>query len=110
MQNNIETRKIPKQNLIIILIVIVLGIFSYFIAKNGKTSKVTKILYSLNYKNINNIKVYGVTKVEDENTRIQGYKYFVIFTDKTTKKECRGFVMKDFKQNVKKDISCKDKK
>jgi hypothetical protein len=108
MENNIPTRQIPKKSLYIIAILILLGIATFFLTQDGKSKKVTKILHKVGYKNVKDVKVYGVTKVEDKDTRIQGFKYFVIFKDIDNNQECRGFVSQDFKRNTKKDISCKD--
>ena len=102
-------RKIPKKTIFYIIILVVLGIATYFMTEYGKSQKVTKILNDLAYKNINNVKVYGITKVEDKVTRIQGFKYFVKFNDNSTHKQCKGFVYKDFKRKLNKDIICKEK-
>jgi hypothetical protein len=110
MENNIETRTIPKKSLIIIAILVLLGIATFYMTQNGKAQKVSKILHTVGYTNISDVKVYGVTKVENKDTKIQGFKYFVIFQDLSNKQECRGFILKDFKRNVIKDISCKDNK
>ena len=108
MENTIQKREIPKKSFIIIVILVLLGVATFFITENGKSQKVAKILHSIGYKNIDDVTVYGVTKVENRDTKIQGFKYFVIFQDLDKNQECRGFVMKDFKRKVKEDISCKD--
>ena len=102
-----EKRKIPLKSYVTMVILIVLGIFAYFAVEQGKASKVTKILYRLGYKKVSDVKVYGITKVEDMKTKIRGIRYFVIFKDIQTNRYCRGFVLKDFKNNVKQDITCK---
>ena len=102
------TRQIPKKTILYIVILVILGIAIYFMTQYGKSQKVSKILNDLDYKNISDVKVYGVTKVEDKVTRIQGFKYFVKFTDNTNNKLCKGFVYKDFKRKINKDITCKD--
>ena len=110
MDNKIQTRAIPTKSFVIIAILILLGVATYFITQNGKAQKVTKILHEVGYTSVSDVKVYGVTKVENKDTKIQGFKYFVIFIDDSTKQECRGFVLKDFKRKTAKDISCGDKK
>jgi len=110
MDNKIQTRAIPKKSFVIIAILILLGVATYYITRNGKTQKVTKILHDVGYTQVSNVKVYGVTKVENKDTKIQGFKYFVIFTDDLTKQECRGFVLKDFKRKTAKDLNCGEKK
>jgi len=104
-----ETRKIPLKSFIIMTIISILGVATYFITENGKSAKVTRILNEVGYTNIKNVKVYGITKVENKDTRIQGYKYFTIFINKDNQ-ECRGFIMKNFKNKIIKDISCKGEK
>ncbi len=103
-----ETRPIPKSTMIYMVILVILGILTYFLTQNGKSQKVTRILNQLGYTKVANVKVYGITKVEDEVTRVQGFKYFVKFEDLLAHKACKGFVYKDFKQKVDKDIICKD--
>ncbi|HIP12183.1 MAG TPA: hypothetical protein EYG73_05625 [Arcobacter sp.] len=110
MDNKIQTRAIPKKSFVIMAILILLGAATFFMTENGKAQKVTRILTQLGYTNVSNVKVYGTTKVENKDTKIQGFKYFVIFTNLNTKQECRGFVLKDFKRKTAEDISCGDKK
>ena len=110
MQDSIQTRKIPTKSLIIMFILIILGIGTFFITKSGKEAKAIKILHKLGYQQIINVKVFGVTKVEDKNTRVQGFRYFVTFENKQKNQLCRGFILQDFKRKVDQDISCKDKK
>ena len=110
MEKTIQTRKLPKKSLIIITILILLGIATFFLTENGKSQKVSKILNTLGYNNIKDVKVYGVTKVENKDTRVQGFKYFVVFKDLSANQECKGFILKDFKRNSEKDIICTDMK
>jgi len=104
-----ETRPIPLKSYIIMGILVILGIAVYFITQNGKLIKATRILKTLGYNNISNVKVYGKAKVEDKITRIQGFKYFVTFTDNKNR-ECRGFILKTFNNKTAQDIDCKDTK
>jgi len=110
MNTEIQTRSIPKKSFIIIAILVLLGVATFFITQNGKAQKVTKILIEMGYTNISDVKVYGVTKVENKDTKIQGFKYFVIFKNLETTQECRGFVLKDFKRKTAEDLICGDKK
>ena len=110
MDNKIQTRAIPKKSFVIMIILILLGIATYFITQNGKAQKVTKILKEVGYTNVSNVKVYGVTKVENKDTKIQGFKYFVIFNDLETNQQCKGFVLKDFKRKTAKDLICGEEK
>jgi len=107
MENNIEVRKISKKTWIWISIIIILGAISFFIVENGKSGKAEKVLNELGYTEISNVKVYSITQVENIDTKIQGYKYFVKFRDNKEDKECKGFILKDFKHNVDKDLDCK---
>jgi hypothetical protein len=106
LEEKIEVRKINKNMSIVIGIIILLGIAVFFMVENGKSSKAKKILIELGYKNIGNVEVYSVTQVENVDTKIQGYKYFVKFKDLEQNKECKGFILKDFKHNIDKDVVC----
>lgn len=107
MNEQVKVRKISTTTYIYMAIIVILGILGFLLAQGGKASKAKAILEQLGYKNIKNIKVYGVHKVEDMDTKMQGYKHFVTFTDLSTNKKCRGFIYKDFKRNVKQDVTCK---
>ena len=106
MQNSLQTRAIPKKSLIIMAILVLAGIATFFLTEKGKSQKVTRILYKVGYTDVKDVKVYGITKVENKDTRVQGFKYFVIFTDNKTNQKCRGFVLQDFKKNTADDITC----
>ena len=105
MEENIQVRKLPKSSYILIFLTVIFGIVGFYIAQIGKNEKAKKILVKLGYKNISNVKAYSKKEVEDRVTKIRGIKYFVTFD--YDKKECRGFIYKDFKGNVKKDLTCK---
>ena len=102
-----KVRKLPKKTIIYVAILGILGIFTLFIVSSGQAGKVTKILYKLGYKNVSNVKVYAHHEFVREDMNIKGYKYTVSFINKDTNKECKGFVLKDFKRNVEKDLICK---
>ena len=104
---NNEVRQLPKKTIIYIGILIFLGFVWFSLVTSGKSTKVTKILYTLGYKNISNVKVYGKQEFIRDDVNIKGYKYTVRFKNLTTNEECNGFVLKDFKNNVEKDLTCK---
>jgi hypothetical protein len=103
---NNQTRPIPKKTVVAIAIIIVLGIAFYFINESGKSLKATKVLAKIGYKNINNISVAKITKFNNEETNIQGYRYTVKFHNIDTNENCRGFMWADFKKNIIHDIDC----
>jgi hypothetical protein len=105
--DKIKVRKLPKKTKIIFFILIIISILVYFSQKNGKEIKAFKILNKIGYSNIVNLKVYSKTQVEDKITRIQGYKYFVIFKNQDNNKTCRGFIYRNFKNKTAQDLSCK---
>lgn len=107
MNKNIEVRKIPKKTFFYIGIVAVIGVLSVFIVKDGKSQKATKILTELGYTKVSDVSVFAKTKFLNENTNIKGYQYFLKFTDLITNKECRGFIVKDFKGKLAEDLTCK---
>lgn len=107
MENNIEVRKIGRKTWIWIGVIILLGLATFIIVENGKASKAEKVLKELGYEQISDVKVYSITQVENIDTKVQGHKYFVKFKDLKENKECKGFILKDFKHNVDKDLICK---
>ena len=106
MSEQIEVRKIGLKTYIYMGIIVVLGILGFILAEAGKSTKAKEILHNLGYKSVKNVQVYSKHKVEDIDTKIQGYKYFVKFINLDNNKECKGFVYEDFKHNVKQDINC----
>lgn len=106
MEENIEVRKISPKMIIMMVLIIILGIVVFFVVENGKSAKATKVLNELGYSNVEDVRVYSITDVENMDTRIQGKKYFVKFKDLQTNQECKGFILKDFKHHVDKDLIC----
>jgi hypothetical protein len=107
MNKQIEIRKIPKKTFFYIGIVVIVGLVSIFLIKDGKARKATKILTELGYTKVSDVSVFAKTKFLNENTNINGYQYSLKFTDLITNKECRGFIVKDFKGKVAQDLNCK---
>jgi len=101
-----EVRKIPKKTMIIIGSLIVLGIISFFLASAGKATKATKILATLGYENVSNVRVYATQEFLREDINVKGMKYTVSFFNNVTNEECKGFILKDYKKNVEKDLLC----
>jgi len=101
-----EVRRLPKKTIIIMIILVILGVIWFFLVAYGQSAKVEKILYTLNYKNVSDVKVYAYHKFVREDINTEGFKYTVSFTDNDKKESCKGFVLKDFKRNVTKDLIC----
>ena len=101
-----EVRKMPKKTVFLMIGLVVLGIVWYFLVANGQSGKVTKILHKLGYDKVVDVKVYANHQFLREDINVKGYKYTVSFTDLKTNEECKGFVLKDFKRNVDKDLIC----
>ncbi len=101
-----EIRRLPKKTVIYLTILGLLGVVWYFAVASGQSSKVTKILYKLNYQNVSDVKVYAKHEFIREDINIKGYKYTVSFINLDTNEACKGFVLKDFKRNVTKDLLC----
>jgi len=104
-KEDIKIRKLPKSSYIWFILITIMGVVGFSLAQSGNNIKATKILTQLGYENISNVKAYSKKKVEDSVTKIRGIKYFVTFD--YNKKKCRGFIYKDFKGNVKEDLTCK---
>jgi len=106
MDEAIQVRQLPKNTKIIFVVLLVFSIGIYFLIQNTLKRDTTDILYNLGYKNISKLEVFSKNKVEDKETRIQGFKYFVKFNDLQNNKKCSGFILKDFKRKLAQDISC----
>ena len=102
-----EVRRLPKKTIILLSILVVLGVISFFLVIYGKTAKATKVLYQLGYKNVANVHIYSTQEFINEDTNVKGMQYKVSFIDLSTNKQCRGFILKDYKNNVDKDLDCK---
>ena len=101
-----EVRKLPKKTIVILVILGVLGILWFFLVSYGQITKVTKILDTLGYKNVTDVRVYAKHQFLREDINVKGFKYTISFINKDTNENCKGFVLKDFKRNVEKDITC----
>ena len=105
--NNIEVRKISTKTFIYMGIIVILGVIFFVIAQNGKDAKATQVLKQLGYKNISEVRVLTINDFENMDTRIQGKKYSLKFKNLDTNELCKGFIIRDFKNNVDKDLLCK---
>jgi len=101
-----EVRKLPKKTIFFMIVLTALGILWYFLVANGQANKVTKILYKLGYDKVIDVKVYANHQFIRDDINVKGYKYTISFTDLKTNETCKGFVLKDFKKNVDKDLIC----
>ena len=102
-----EVRRLPKRTVIFITILGLLGVLWFFLAAFGQETKVTKILRTLGFNSVSNVKVYANHQFLREDINVKGYKYTISFTNLDTNENCKGFVLKDFKRNVTKDLICK---
>ena len=102
-----EIRRLPKKTVLWIAIMVFLGILTFIAVVYGKTVKATKILNQLGYENISNVHVYATQEFLNEDTNVKGMQYKVSFTNLENNQECRGFVLKDYKRNIDKDLNCK---
>jgi cell division septal protein FtsQ len=102
----IEVRKLPKKTIFFTILIIVLGIIWFLLVGYGQATKVTKILHKLGYEKVSDVKVFANHQFIREDINVKGYKYTISFTNLTTNEECKGFVLKDFKKNVDKDLLC----
>lgn len=106
MGNEIEVRPIPKKTYFFIALIIILGIATFFITSAGKATKATKILHSLGLTQVSDVKVYATQEFLREDINVKGMRYTVSFTNNETKEHCKGFVLKDYKGNMDKDLLC----
>jgi hypothetical protein len=101
----VEQRKLPLSSYILFVLVIIGAISGFMVAQDGKNKKAQKILNRLGYQYVTNLKVYSKTNVEDIDTKMRGIKFFVSF--EYNHQKCKGFILKDYRGNIKKDIDCK---
>jgi cell division septal protein FtsQ len=101
-----EVRKLPKKTIIIMIILGLLGVVWFIVVAYGQSVKAEKILDTLGYKNVSDVKVYANHQFLREDINVKGFKYTVSFTNLDTNEECKGFILKDFKRNVEKDLIC----
>jgi hypothetical protein len=87
-------------------IIVALGVIWFFMVSFGKATKAKNILHTLGYKDIAKVTVYAKHEFLREDINVKGYKYTVSFVDLSTNEKCKGFVLKDFKGNVTKDLTC----
>lgn len=101
-----EVRKIPKKHMFAIGLVVLVGIVYYIISSNLREDKLAEILGKLGHPNVTDVTVFKVHKVEDPEVKKKGTLYSLQFTDLNTKKECKGFVLYDYKHEYSKDLDC----
>jgi cell division septal protein FtsQ len=101
-----EVRRLPKKTIFFMFILIGLGMLTFFLVADGQANKVTKVLNKLGYKNVADVKVYANHQFIREDINVKGFKYTISFLNLDTNEECKGFVLKDFKKNVDKDLIC----
>jgi len=101
-----EIRRLPKKTIFFMFTIIILGVLTYFLVANGQSTKVTEILNTLGYKNVTDVQVYANHQFIRDDINVKGYKYTISFINLDTNEECKGFVLKDFKRNVDKDLLC----
>ena len=106
MSEEIQVRQIPKKTVIWFGVMVVLAIGIYSVSENTRVHKAQYILDDQGYKNISNLKVYSKQKFEDPDTMIEGFQYFVKFRNNDTNQDCKGFVLRNFKNVMDKDIVC----
>jgi hypothetical protein len=107
MKNNIKVRELPTKTYIYLCILIVAGILAIFIVKDGKSKKATKVLTQLGYLKVADVSVFKKTEFVNEDTNIRGFQYSLQFKDLTANKICKGWIVRDFKGKVAKDLECK---
>ncbi len=104
----IKTRKIPRSNVILITLVLVISLALMYVVSLSKELKVKEYLNLLGYKNVANISVYNKSEVKDEGTKQKGYLFKIKFTNLNNNTQCKGLIFIYNKNQVPtKDIDCK---
>lgn len=104
--SDIEVRKLPKKTIFIIIALIIVTILGFLFITFTKQAKIEEVLNSLGYKNIENVRVYNVSPVEDKDTKKKGTLYKVGYFDKDKNQECIGLIYRH-DGKYKEDIECK---
>lgn len=108
MSGNSEIRRLPKKSVITIAVIILIGVGYYILSTQLRNAKLEEILINaLGYKNIQDVYVYKSSQVEDPDTKKKGTLYAVSFRNNETNKECKGFVLFDYKREYSTDLDCK---
>lgn len=109
MSTQVEVRPIPKKTYFFMGMIVVLGIVIFLLANQGKAIKATKILNKLGFTEVKDVTVYATQEFLREDINVKGLKYTVSFTNIQNNQECKGFILHDYKDNVEKDLICKNK-
>jgi hypothetical protein len=101
-----EVRKLPRKTIIIIIILIIVCIAGFLLITLSKQAMMAEVLETLGHKNIDSVRVYNVSQVEDDITKKRGTLYKIGFFDKEKNEQCHGLVYK-YDGKYKEDIECK---
>lgn len=105
--SNVEVRKLPKKTVIIISIMALLCVVGFVFIQQTKSMKMEEVLYTLEHKNVKNVKVINKMNVEDRETKVKSTVYKVVFDDLDLKKQCVGFIHRSNHGKYSKDLDCK---
>ncbi|WP_419771351.1 MAG: hypothetical protein ACNI3C_06055 [Candidatus Marinarcus sp.] len=105
--SKIEVRKIPKIQIVAIVVIIIVGFAYYIFSTQMRDDKLQEVLATLGYQNTEDVVVFQTHKVENEEVRRKETLYTLKFKDLQTNKECKGFVLYNYKHEYSKDIECK---
>ncbi len=105
--NQIQTRKMPKKTIILIIVMSIIFFIGFSFIQKTKSLKIEEVLHSLGHKNVSDVKVINKLSVENKETRRKSTVYKVVFKDKTLNKECVGFIHRSNNGKYSEDFDCK---
>ena len=105
--NTHQVRRLPKETVITISIIIVIAVIIFAVIKDLKEKKLTEILATIGHNNIKSLEVINKLSVEDNETRYKSSVYKVVFYDNNLKQTCIGFIHRNRDGSYTKDFDCK---
>ncbi len=105
--NKIQTRKMPKKTIILIIIMSIICFIGFLFIQKSKSLKMEEVLHSLGHANVSDVKVINKLSVEDKETRRKSTIYKIVFRDDNLNKECVGFIHRSNSGKYSKDLDCK---
>jgi hypothetical protein len=93
MQEQYETRKLPKKTIIWISLIIAFGVSFVLYNSMVQSYKIENILKDNGYKNISNVKVYASHDMVSHKNDDKGVQFTISFDNNDTKKHCKGFII-----------------
>ncbi len=93
MEEQYETRKLPKRTIIWISLIVAFGIGFVIYNSLVQSYKITNILKDNGYKNISDVTVYASHDMVSHKNDDKGVQFTISFDNNETNKHCKGFII-----------------